>query len=176
MQEVTAYVALGSNLGDRAAHLDAAVSALAVVEGVRVLEVSSRFETRPVGGPPQGAFLNGALSLATTLAPEALLACLHAIESARGRTRGAERNTPRTLDLDLLFYGDAVIERGGLVVPHPRLHERAFVLEPLCQVASEFVHPALGVSVRELAQRVRDGSEAPPLASHPEAGARTWPS
>ncbi|MBW2268526.1 MAG: 2-amino-4-hydroxy-6-hydroxymethyldihydropteridine diphosphokinase [Deltaproteobacteria bacterium] len=173
---MTAYVALGSNLGDRAAHLDAGVAGLAATAGVRLLRRARFCETRPVGGPLQGPYLNGAVSLATTLPAAALLARLHAIEAAAGRTRGAERNTPRTLDLDLLLYGDAVIECAGLRVPHPRLHERSFVLDPLCDIAPELVHPVLGVSIQELARRVRLGAVAIPSGGSVDRGEPSWPS
>ena len=113
-----AYVALGSNLGDRSAHLAAAVAALGASAGVEVVAVSSSVETDPVGPPPQGRYLNAAACLRTDLAPRDLLERLHAIERSRGRTRGPVRNTARTLDLDLLLYGDRRIDEPGLTVPH----------------------------------------------------------
>jgi 2-amino-4-hydroxy-6-hydroxymethyldihydropteridine diphosphokinase len=152
-----AYVALGSNLGDRRAHLAAAVAALERTPGIEVVAMSALYETEPVG-PPQGRYLNAVVRLRTGLAPDALLERLLEIESAEGRRRGPERNAPRSLDLDLLLYAD--LERRGpaLELPHPRLAERAFVLEPLCDLAPDLVHPALGASVAELARRVRDPS------------------
>jgi 2-amino-4-hydroxy-6-hydroxymethyldihydropteridine diphosphokinase len=149
-----AYVALGSNLGDRSAHLVAAVAALGASAGVEVVAVSSSVETDPVGPPPQGRYLNAAACLRTDLAPRDLLERLHAIERSRGRTRGPVRNTARTLDLDLLLYGDRRIDEPGLTVPHPRLHERSFVLGPLSEIAAEIVHPILNETIAALARRV----------------------
>jgi 2-amino-4-hydroxy-6-hydroxymethyldihydropteridine diphosphokinase len=152
-----AYVALGSNLGDRRARLAAALEALRGTPGIRVVAVSALYETEPVG-PPQGRYLNAAVHLRTCLTPRALLERLLAIEAAAGRRRGPERNAPRCLDLDLLFYADRELHEPGLELPHPRLAERAFVLEPLCDIAAELLHPVLGSSVAELARRVRDPS------------------
>jgi 2-amino-4-hydroxy-6-hydroxymethyldihydropteridine diphosphokinase len=162
-----AYVALGANLGDRAAALACAVEALRATSGVRVVNVSRSWETAPLG-PPQPAYLNAAAALDTELSALALLARLHEIERAAGRARGAERNLPRTLDLDLLLFGGLVIEAPELVVPHPRMHERAFVLEPLAEIAAQEVHPVLGESIAALAARVRDPQRARPS----EAGQR----
>ena len=153
---VDAYVALGSNLGDREAQLAAAIAALRAQSGVHVEAVSTLYETAPVGPPPQGPYLNAVVRLRTQLAAHALLECLLAIEIAAGRERGGPRWSARTLDLDLLLYGSLVLDEPGLCIPHPRLHERAFVLEPLCQLAPRLVHPRLGSSVEELARRVRD--------------------
>jgi len=153
---VSACIALGSNLGDREAHLAAAIAALRCEPGVEVVAVSPVYETDPVGPPPQGPYLNAAVRVKTGLAPRELLDCLLRIEVAEGRRRSRERNAARTLDLDLLLYGDERIDEPGLVVPHPRLHERAFVLEPLCDVAAERVHPVLRDTIEDLARRVRD--------------------
>ena len=151
-----AFVGLGSNLGDRVAFLDLAVAQLGASAGISVLEVSPVYETEPVGGPPQGAYLNAAVALRTALAPRALLERLLAIEALAGRVRSAARDEPRRLDLDLLLYGDLAISEPGLVVPHPRLHERAFALVPLADLAPDLVHPVLRESVARLAARVRD--------------------
>ena len=148
-----AYVALGSNLGDREASLRGALAGLAGTKGITLAAVSRLYETEPVG-PPQGRYLNAVAALDTTLAAPALLARLHELERAAGRRRTAERNEPRSLDLDLLLFGDASLDGPGLVVPHPRLHERAFVLVPLAELAPELVHPRLGLRIAELAQRV----------------------
>ena len=152
-----AYVALGSNLGDRAAILRRAFAGLRETPGVRLVATSTLYETEPVG-PPQGPYLNAVAALDTTLDAHALLARLHALEREAGRRRTAERNAPRTLDLDLLLFGDACLDEPELVLPHPRLHERAFVLAPLAELAPDAVHPRLGLRVAELAERVgREG-------------------
>jgi 2-amino-4-hydroxy-6-hydroxymethyldihydropteridine diphosphokinase len=133
-----ALVGLGSNLGERAAHLDAALAALADTGGVEVLAVSSYHETEPVGGPPgQGRYLNAVAEIETTLTPRQLLARLQEIERQRGRDRGREvRHGPRTLDLDLLTFGRRRFEDPDLIVPHPRMAERAFVQAPLAELAA----------------------------------------
>jgi 2-amino-4-hydroxy-6-hydroxymethyldihydropteridine diphosphokinase len=130
------YIALGSNLGDRAAHIRVALAEIQRGGDVRVLRCSSLHETEPVGGPlGQGRYLNAAAELATVLSPRELLARMLAIEAARGRVRTI-RNGPRTLDLDLLLFRDQVIDEPDLVVPHPRMWERAFVMQPLAEICS----------------------------------------
>jgi 2-amino-4-hydroxy-6-hydroxymethyldihydropteridine diphosphokinase len=156
---VRAYVALGSNLGDRATILADALAALQRTPGIAVLRASGVYETDPVGPPPQGSYLNAVAELETSLAPRALLERLLAIESAAGRTRGPRRNLPRTLDLDLLLYGELRLREPSLEIPHPRLHERAFVLVPLCELAPALVHPALGLTCAEILARVRAGAD-----------------
>ncbi len=128
------YVALGSNLGDRERHIREALEELDQHAEIRVLRVSSLHETEPAGGPPgQSLFLNGVAELETSLAPRELLAWLHEIERRHGRMR-VQRWGPRPLDLDLLLYGDEVIDEAGLTVPHPRMWERPFVMAPLAEV------------------------------------------
>jgi 2-amino-4-hydroxy-6-hydroxymethyldihydropteridine diphosphokinase len=139
-----AYVGLGANLGDREATLRAAVGALAAEEGVEVVSVSVLRETQPVGVGQQPLYLNGAAELQTKLTARELLDLLLALEQRFGRTRVPGEHTPRTLDLDLLLYGDEVIDEPGLHVPHPRLHERRFVLEPLAELAPGLVVPGRG--------------------------------
>jgi 2-amino-4-hydroxy-6-hydroxymethyldihydropteridine diphosphokinase len=133
-----AYVGLGANLGDREATIRAALDALPGVVAVSTLR-----ETDPVGVVDQPLFLNGAVALETTLAPRALLETLLAVERELGRERG-ERWGPRTIDLDLLLYGDETIDEPGLTVPHPRLHERPFALEPLLDLDPELAIPGRG--------------------------------
>ena len=129
-----AYVGLGGNLGDRQAMLDAAVEALRREPGIEVVAVSSFRETDPVGVADQPRFLNGAVAVETGLSARELLDRLLAVERTLGRTREGERFGPRTIDLDLLIYGDEEIDEPGLTVPHPRLAERAFALEPLVEL------------------------------------------
>ncbi len=133
-----AYVGVGSNLGDREGAIRAAIAALP-----GVVAVSELRETDPVGVIEQPAFLNGAVALETELSPRQLLAALLAIERELGRER-RERWGPRTIDLDLLLYGGETVDEPGLTVPHPRLHERRFALEPLAELDSELLIPGRG--------------------------------
>lgn len=130
-----AYVGLGANLGDREATVRRALELLAAEPGIEVVAVSTLRETEPVGYADQPAFLNGAAALDTELSPRALLDRLLAVEQKLGRVRGAgPRFGPRMIDLDLLLYGGEVVDEPGLTVPHPRLAERRFALEPLCEL------------------------------------------
>ena len=144
---VFAYIGLGANLGDRAAALVAAVQALAQLPATRLVQVSSLYASAPIdaGGPD---YLNAAAQFVTKLAPLALLDALQAIEQAAGRER-PYRNAPRTLDLDLLLYADQFIRNERLTVPHPRISERAFVLLPLAEIASEQVTPAQLLAIQD---------------------------
>ncbi len=147
----TCAVALGANVGDRAANIRGAVAMIEATEGVLGVRVSSLHETEPVGTIEQGMFLNAAIVFETTLDARGLLDRLHTIEREHGRQRDQEQRWgPRTLDLDLLLFGDAVIDEPGLCVPHPRMHERRFVLAPLAEVGPGLVVPGLGGSVSEL--------------------------
>jgi 2-amino-4-hydroxy-6-hydroxymethyldihydropteridine diphosphokinase len=140
-----AYVALGSNLGDREGTLRAALDALAAEPGIEVVSVSRFFDTAPVGYVDQPRFLNGAAALETELPARQLLERLLAVELRFGRSRDdVPAQGPRTLDLDLLLYGDAEIDEPGLRVPHPRLHERRFVLEPLADLDPALEVPGNG--------------------------------
>jgi 2-amino-4-hydroxy-6-hydroxymethyldihydropteridine diphosphokinase len=136
------FVGLGANLGDAATTLRQALLEIGTLPGTRVLAVSSLYRSAPLGahGPD---FINAVAELATALEPEALLRSLQAIELDHGRRRPYP-NAPRTLDLDLLLYGRRLLDAPALVVPHPRMHLRAFVLEPLAELAPELEHPRLG--------------------------------
>jgi 2-amino-4-hydroxy-6-hydroxymethyldihydropteridine diphosphokinase len=140
-----AYVAVGSNLGDRERTIREALAALAAEEGVEVVAVSTLIETDPVGFVDQPRFLNGAVAIDTSLSPRALLERLLALERRFGREReGVPANGPRTLDLDLLLVESAEIDEPGLRIPHPRLHERRFVLEPLAELDPSLEVPGKG--------------------------------
>lgn len=143
----TAYLSLGSNLGDRAANLRAAVDQLA--SAGRLLAVSSLYETQPVDVPDQPWFLNCVAGIDTDLAPRQLLQTVLQIEASMGRLRMRDK-AARNIDIDVLLFGDRVIEEPGLSVPHPAMHQRRFVLEPLVEVAPEVRHPVLGETSREL--------------------------
>ena len=144
-----AYVGLGANLGDRAATLTRAIDLLADRPGIDVVGVSSFRETDPVGYLDQPRFLNAAVAVETSLAPAALLATLLEVERELGRVREGPRYGPRTVDLDLLLMGDLMLHEPGLEIPHPRLHERVFALEPLAELDPELVVPGRG-PVRQL--------------------------
>jgi pantoate--beta-alanine ligase len=152
MRSETVYLALGSNVGDRRAHLDLALQRLAAVPGIEVVRCSSAMETALVGaGPPQGMFLNAVAELRTSLPASALLAVCKELERAAGRVLPSPANHPRPLDLDILFYGSDRIETRDLVVPHPRLHEREFVTLPLAELGVDLA----ALPGRELPQVVR---------------------
>jgi 2-amino-4-hydroxy-6-hydroxymethyldihydropteridine diphosphokinase len=149
---ITAYLALGSNLGDRRANLEAAVTGLRSHPRIRVGPVSAPIETEPVGGPPeQGPYLNAATQIETDLEPAALLAELKLLEHTLGR-RDGPRWGPRVIDLDIILYGDTVLHTPHLTIPHPRFRERRFVLEPLAEIAPDARDPVTGRTVRELLQ------------------------
>jgi 2-amino-4-hydroxy-6-hydroxymethyldihydropteridine diphosphokinase len=146
---IRAYVGLGANLGDRAATLRAAVERLAAEPGIEIVAVSAVRETDPVGLLDQPRFLNAAVAIDTGLSARELLDRLLGIERSLGRTREGPRFGPRTIDLDLLLYGDQVVDEAGLTVPHPRLHDRLFALEPLVELDPELAVPGRG-RVRDL--------------------------
>jgi 2-amino-4-hydroxy-6-hydroxymethyldihydropteridine diphosphokinase len=143
----TAYIALGANLGNRLRTLRQAVARLRDLGTIEA--VSPVYETDPVGYAEQPPYLNAVVRLQTQLDASGLLGALLAIEADLGRIRSF-RNAPRTVDLDLLFFDDLVVDTPGLRVPHPRLHERAFVLVPLSAIAPELIHPVLGRSIASL--------------------------
>ncbi len=153
-QRHTAYIALGSNLGDKQEYLERALQALQENPRIDVTQVSSFHETAPVGGPAgQGNYLNAAAELKTDFPPKELLEVLLEVERGLGRVRG-ERHGPRTIDLDLLLYGDLVHSEPGLTVPHPAMHERLFVLKPLAEIAPRVIHPKSGLSITSLLEKL----------------------
>lgn len=153
-----AFIGIGTNLGDRAANYREAIQRIALLPQTRIVRQSSIYETEPVG-ELKGPFLNGAVEIETELAPEALMRRLLAIERLMGRKRArgerrpparSAKPQPRAIDLDLLFFDKEVIASGAVEVPHPRLHERRFVLAPMAELAPALIHPKLNVSISEL--------------------------
>jgi 2-amino-4-hydroxy-6-hydroxymethyldihydropteridine diphosphokinase len=151
-----AFIGIGTNLGDRAANYREAINKIASLPGTRVIRQSSIYESEPVGDI-KGMFLNGAVEIETEMAAEALMRRLLTIERTMGRRRPAGRKParrtkyrPRAIDLDLLFFNKEIVESRTLVVPHPRLHERRFVLAPMAELAPALVHPKLNVSISDL--------------------------
>ncbi len=144
-------MAFGSNLGNRRENIERALAELA--EHCEIVAQSSIHETRPEGLRDQRDFLNGVVLVRTELPPERLLQLCKRIEQRLGRARGP-RNGPRPIDLDVLFYADRILVRPGLRIPHPRLHRRRFVLEPLCEIAPDQLHPLLRQSARELLSKL----------------------
>jgi 2-amino-4-hydroxy-6-hydroxymethyldihydropteridine diphosphokinase len=145
------YIGLGSNLGNRLENLDKAIEALP--PNVELVSASPVYETDPWGFLDQPAFLNQVIEVDTGLLPEDLLAYLKQIEKKLGR-QVTFRNGPRLIDLDILIYGDWVLEQDGLVIPHPRMHERAFILKPLADLAAHLRHPIYGTTIQDLLGKV----------------------
>ncbi len=152
-EQTTAYIGLGSNLGDRSVYINSALKILGDVEGVRVAGVSEMIETAALGGADQGDYLNAVAEITTTLSAEALLKSLEAIENSLGRMRDKKWG-PRTIDLDILLFGAEVINLPDLTVPHPQMHLRLFVLKGLCELNAAFVHPVIKKPVSELTARL----------------------
>jgi 2-amino-4-hydroxy-6-hydroxymethyldihydropteridine diphosphokinase len=153
---VEVYLSLGSNLGDRRANLKKALRLLG--ECLEIARVSSVYDTEPVGVGEQPRFLNLMCCINTNIGPMQLLSLIKGIESSMGRDLSL-RNSPRIIDVDIIFYGDIIIESPELIIPHPRMRERAFVQVPFAEIAPEVVHPVSGERIDELAARVegRDG-------------------
>ncbi|MGH8618226.1 MAG: 2-amino-4-hydroxy-6-hydroxymethyldihydropteridine diphosphokinase, partial [Burkholderiales bacterium] len=167
---VRAVLALGANLGDAPATVEAAIGALDRLPSTRLITRSSLYRTAPVGYAEQPDFINAVAIVETALAPRALLDALLALERTQGRTRSFA-NAPRTLDLDILLYGSQTVQESGLTIPHPRMHERAFVLVPLAEIAPDTDIPGHG-RVADLTERL-DGKGVVRIArrQHPEAAA-----
>lgn len=152
-----AYLSLGSNLGDRAANLNAALSRLQALG--KIVAVSSFYETEPVELTAQPWFLNCAVALDTEKMPRQLLAGVLDVEQQMGRRR-VQKKGPRTIDIDILLFGSSVVEMKGLTIPHPSMHQRRFVLEPLAEIAADVRHPVLKRTIRELRDALPTGQQA----------------
>ena len=154
-----AIIALGSNIPPREAALRAAIESVGRLDQTGVVGCSRLYETEPVGGPPQGLFLNAAALIETSLAPGELLDALLRIEKKQGRQRIVQ-NGPRTIDLDIIFYSDLIVHEPGLVIPHPRFGERGFVLQPLADIIPRFIDPRSKDKVSDLLERwIRAGGK-----------------
>ncbi|RPI11000.1 MAG: 2-amino-4-hydroxy-6-hydroxymethyldihydropteridine diphosphokinase [Zetaproteobacteria bacterium] len=161
---VRTFVAIGSNAGDRHAHCAAARTMLDRLPETQVLRVSPLIETEPAEGAAGGPFLNGVAELTTALSPRELLDALRAVEAALGRPTRHPPGAARTIDLDILLYGDRVVREAGLDIPHPRMARRRFVLEPLVAIAPDARHPVLDASAADLLRGL-DAAGAPPPGS-----------
>ncbi len=156
----TAYLALGANLGNRRRALRTAAARVRQMPGTNVTAFSCLYETAPVGGPAgQRDYLNAMLKIATCQSPHALLGECLRIERELGRQRSVP-NAPRVIDLDILLYDELFLDTDDLVIPHPRLHTRRFVLQPLADLAAGLSHPGLGLTIRELLDRLPDSDRA----------------
>lgn len=149
------FLGIGSNLGNPVSNCDGAVIRMSDIEGINVLRVSSLYRTQPVGFEDQDWFVNGVVEIRTSLKPRALMDAIQRVEREMGRVRGHKWG-PRIIDIDIIMHGQAVIEEDGLVIPHPEFHKRRFVLVPLNEIAPCAIHPAFGISVKGLLDRLED--------------------
>jgi len=158
--EHTAYISIGSNMGDKIANCRNGIAGLAQTEGIAVVRLASCYRTAPVDYLEQDWFINTVVKIKTSLPPTQLLRELKAIETNVGRKPSPVRFGPRILDLDIVMYDDDVIEQKNLIVPHPRMHERRFVLQPVCDINPDALHPVLGLKIADLLALL-DGNQQP---------------
>ena len=155
MNGIICYIGIGSNLGNALKNCQHAVESLSLAKGIEITSVSSFYKTEPVGIENQNLFINAVVEIKTALSARNLFQNLQNIEKDMGRKREV-KGGPRIIDLDLLFYGREIIQDSDLIVPHPEIQRRRFVLEPLSEIASYFIHPDFGVSIRGLKDRLSD--------------------
>lgn len=155
MNGIICYIGIGSNLGNALKNCQHAVESLSLAKGIEITSISSFYKTEPVGIENQNLFINAVVEIKTALSARNLFHNLQNIEKDMGRKREV-KGGPRIIDLDLLFYGREIIQDSDLIVPHPEIQRRRFVLEPLCEIASYFIHPDFGVSIRGLKDRLND--------------------
>lgn len=158
MSSVVCHIGIGSNVGDALQNCKDAIESISRLSSLSLIQLSSFYRTEPVGDIKQEYFVNAVIEIKTELAARELLLSLQKIERQMGRKRGA-KGGPRIIDLDIIFYGQEIIREKGLTVPHQEMHKRRFVLEPLNEIASYFIHPVFGVSVRGLKERL-EGSKS----------------
>ena len=150
MDMATVYLGIGSNIGNKQLNCREVIRRLQQTGNIRVSKCSQLYVTKPVNGPPQEDYLNGAVEVETDTSPEELLQELKTIEKSMGREDSPVKNAPRIIDIDILLYDNLVLDKDGLIIPHPGMHEREFVLRGLSEIAPEVVHPALGKTIKEL--------------------------
>ena len=156
----TAIISIGSNIGDKLANCKRAISALGGLEGIKDISCSQFYRTAPVDYLDQDWFVNAALQIKTTLAPKELLSALQLIQRQAGRLKDPIRFGPRIIDLDIIFYDSLIINSAELVIPHPRMHKRRFVLQPICDIDPAFVHPVFQKEIQTLLDQLPDKTQS----------------
>ena len=164
MPHITAYIGIGSNLGTPEENCTKAIEKISSTKDIKIISKSSFYQTEPIGGVQQDWFVNSAIKIKTNLSPTHLLSALLNIESAMGRTR-EEKWGPRLIDLDLLFYGNLILGKKGLTLPHPEIQKRKFVLIPMSEIAENLVHPTLKKTIKTLLQESSDETVVKKLKS-----------
>jgi 2-amino-4-hydroxy-6-hydroxymethyldihydropteridine diphosphokinase len=159
MKRHTVYISVGSNMGDKVAHCRSGIARVADHPAITLTATSPFYRTAPVDYTTQDWFVNAVFRVATSLAPHDLLAVTSAVQTAVGQGPKAIRFGPRILDLDLIFYDDLILAHADLELPHPRMHKRRFVLQPICDIDPQFVHPVLGCRIRDLLITLEDDAQ-----------------